>query len=55
MARHSLLEVVPWVAVFSLAGGDLLYAGSRCPLCAVLTMGVIGGAVMALVNWGRSQ
>jgi hypothetical protein len=53
--RHSLLEVAPWVVVFSLAVGDLLYAGSHCPLCAVLTMVAIGGAVSALVNWSRRR
>jgi uncharacterized membrane protein len=49
------LEVSLWIAVFSLAGGDLLYAGGSGPLWGVLTMVVIGGVVLALVDWTRRR
>ena len=48
-------EVSLWIVVFSLAGGDLLYAGGSGPLWGVLTMVAIGGAVIALVNWFRRR
>jgi hypothetical protein len=40
-----------WIAVFSLAGGDLLYTGGTGLIWAVLTMIVLGGAVIAFANW----
>jgi uncharacterized membrane protein len=49
------LEVSLWIAVFSLAGGDLLYAGGSGPLWGVLTMVVIGGVVLAFVDWTRRR
>ena len=52
-ACFSSLEVSLWVAVFSLAGGDLLYAGGSGSLWGVLLMVAMGGAVMVLVTWTR--
>lgn len=49
-ACSSSLEVSLWVAVFSLAGGDLLYAGGSGPFWGMLIMVVIGSAGISLVN-----
>ena len=40
-ACSSPLEVSLWIAVFSLAGGDLLYAGGTGPIWGVLTMAAL--------------
>ena len=45
----SLLEVSLWVVVFSLAGGDLLYAGGG-PLWGLLMMAALGVVIIVLVN-----
>ena len=54
-ACSSPLEVSLWIAVFSLAGGDLLYAGGIGPIWGVLTMAALGGAVIVLVNGLRRR
>jgi len=55
LASPSSLEVSLWIAVFSLAGGDLLYAGGTGPIWGVLTMAIIGVAVITLVIWTRGR
>jgi len=50
----SLLEVSLWVVVFSLAGGDLLYAGGGS-LWGLLMMVALGVIIIVLVNCVRRQ